>query len=151
MNRASLNETMTREVELAKRHGDDLSVLLIDADYFKKINDTFGHSHGDAVLKKIADVIRDTIRQSDFLFRYGGEEFLVLLNQTDINGAEFLAERIRSNIESVTQIKGIKSTLTVSIGVTHIRNEDCCLSIFDRADKALYVAKENGRNRCEII
>ncbi len=151
LNRTSLKDTLTREIELAKRHDDDLAVMLIDADHFKNINDTFGHSHGDAVLRTIADISHDTIRQSDVLFRYGGEEFLVLLNQTNMEGAKLLAERIRENIAGVKTINGIKSNVTVSIGVTTIRPDDCCLSIFDRADKALYQAKNNGRNRCEII
>jgi diguanylate cyclase (GGDEF)-like protein len=150
-NRASLNDTLAREIELAKRHDDKLSVILIDADHFKSINDTLGHAHGDAVLKAISSIAHDTIRQSDVLFRYGGEEFLVLLNQTDLEGAELLAHRIRQNIENIQEINGVKSTVTVSLGVTTLRGNDSLTSIFNRADKALYMAKANGRNRCEIL
>ena len=150
-NRASLNDTLAREIELAKRHNDELSVILIDADHFKKINDTYGHGHGDAVLKAISAIAHDTIRQSDVLFRYGGEEFLVLLNQTDLEGAELLAHRIRQNIENLSEINGVKSDATVSLGVTTLRKNDSMSSLFNRADKALYQAKTNGRNRCEIL
>lgn len=150
-NRASLNDTLAREIELAKRHDGQLSVILIDADHFKNINDTLGHAHGDAVLKTISAIAHDTIRQSDVLFRYGGEEFLVLLNQTDLEGAELLAHRIRQNIENIQEINGVKSTVTVSLGVTTLRGNDSLTSIFNRADKALYKAKANGRNRCETL
>jgi len=150
-NRAAMSEALNREVELAKRHGDDLSVILMDADLFKSINDIYGHSHGDNVLRTIADITRETIRQSDVLYRYGGEEFLVMLNHTDIEGAKGLAERIRKNIANIAEIDNIKSDVTVSLGVTNLNNEDCCMSIFDRADRALYQAKRGGRNRTVTI
>ena len=150
-NRAAMNQALTREVELAKRQGTDLSIIMIDADHFKKINDTYGHAHGDEVLKGISTVIKDTIRQSDVLYRYGGEEFLVLLGQTTTEGAKLLADRIRENIANVDTINGHKSDVTVSLGLTTLTEKDSCQSFFDRADKALYQAKNTGRNKTVIM
>lgn len=147
MNRAAMNQALTREIELAKRQDTNLSVILIDADHFKKINDNHGHSHGDEVLKILAKIAKETIRQSDVLYRYGGEEFLVLLGQTDTSGATHLADRIREHVEALDTINGKKSDVTVSLGVTTLNANDDCKSLFDRADKALYQAKSAGRNR----
>jgi len=146
-NRAAMNQALIRETELAKRQQTSLSVILLDADHFKNINDTHGHSYGDEVLKAIANITQKTIRQSDVLYRYGGEEFLVLLGQTDTRGAILLAERIRESIAALDTVSGKKSTITVSLGVTTLSKNDSCESLFDRADKALYQAKAAGRNR----
>jgi len=146
-NRASMDQSLTREVELAKRQGSPLSIILIDADHFKSVNDIHGHSHGDEVLKAITQVAKDTIRQSDVIYRFGGEEFLVLLGQTETDGATLLADRIRENIEELNYINGIKSDVTASLGVTTLNTFDDCKSLFNRADKALYQAKESGRNK----
>ncbi len=147
MNRAAMNQALTREIELAKRQDTPLSIILLDADHFKRINDTHGHSHGDEVLKTLAQIAKDTIRQSDVLYRYGGEEFLVLLGQTDTSGATHLADRIREHVEALDTINGKKSDVTVSLGVTTLNSKDDCRSLFDRADKSLYQAKSAGRNR----
>jgi diguanylate cyclase (GGDEF)-like protein len=150
-NRAAMNQSLKREIELAKRQNNPLSVILLDADHFKQINDTHGHGYGDEVLKAIATVTQDTIRQSDLLFRYGGEEFLVLLGQTSIIGAQMLAERIRQRIESLDTIAGQRADVTVSLGVTCMNQEDDCESLFERADKALYQAKQSGRNQAVVF
>jgi len=147
MNRAAMNQALNREIELAKRQDTPLSIILLDADHFKQINDTHGHSHGDEVLKTLAKIAKETIRQSDILYRFGGEEFLVLLGQTDTSGATHLADRIREHIEALDTINGKKSDVTVSLGVTTLNSKDDCQSLFDRADKALYQAKSAGRNR----
>jgi len=147
MNRAAMNQSLTREIELAKRQGTPLSIILLDADHFKQINDTHGHSHGDEVLKTLARIAKETIRQSDVLYRYGGEEFLVLLGQTDTSGATHLADRIREHIEALDTINGKNSDVTISLGVTTLNSKDDYQSLFDRADKALYQAKSAGRNR----
>ena len=147
MNRAAMNQALNREIELAKRQGTPLSIILLDADHFKQINDTHGHSHGDEVLKTLAQIARQTIRQSDVLYRFGGEEFLVLLGQTDTSGATHLADRIREHVEALDTINGKHSEVTVSLGVTTLNANDDSQTLFDRADKALYQAKHAGRNR----
>ena len=146
-NRAAMNTALSREIELAKRQGTSLSVIMFDADYFKNINDTHGHSHGDEVLKTLAHIAQNTIRQSDVLYRYGGEEFLVILSQTDVAGAAHLADRMREHVDALDTVNGKKSTVTISLGVTTLNENDSCQSLFERADKALYQAKSAGRNR----
>lgn len=146
-NRAAMNLALNREIELAKRQGTPLSIILFDADHFKRINDSHGHSHGDEVLKTLSMIAQQTIRQSDMLYRYGGEEFLVLLGQTDTIGATQLADRIRQHIDSLDNINGIKSEVTISLGVTTLNASDDSHTLFDRADRALYQAKNAGRNR----
>lgn len=146
-NRAAMNQALDREIKLARRQNNPLSIILLDADHFKKINDTYGHSHGDEVLKAIAKVSRETIRQSDVLYRYGGEEFLILLGQTDTDGAIHLADRIRENIAALDMINGTAADITASLGVTTLSEHDTHETLFNRADKALYQAKDAGRNR----
>lgn len=150
-NRLAMDIALKREIELAKRQGSDMSIILLDADHFKATNDAHGHAHGDEVLKTIASIARQTIRQSDMLFRFGGEEFLILLSQTGVQGAALLAERIREHIQEIDKIKGIDaSSVTVSLGVTELKTSDDSKMIFDRADKALYQAKDKGRN-CSVV
>lgn len=146
-NRAAMDQALTREIELSRRQDNPLSIILLDADHFKAINDTYGHSHGDEVLKAIAQVTGQTIRQSDVLYRFGGEEFMILLGQTDTHGARLLADRIRENIAALDMINGAKAQVTVSLGVTTLSEHDSSESLFERADKALYQAKNAGRNR----
>lgn len=150
-NRASMDMALRREVELSRRNHSSLAVILLDIDYFKKVNDTYGHSVGDLCLQAVAGCVQDSIRGSDLLFRCGGEEFLVLLSQTDLVGAGQLAERIRSHVAelSLNALGGNK--LTVSMGVSEIKPEDSVQSLYERCDTALYKAKNNGRNRVEII
>jgi len=146
-NRLAMNQALTREVELAHRQGSSLSIILLDADHFKNINDTYGHALGDEVLKAIAQVTQQNIRQSDVLFRFGGEEFLILLGQTDSKGAIQLADRVRESIAAIDMINGTPINITASLGVTTMNEQDTSDSLFDRADKALYQAKNAGRNR----
>ncbi len=147
MNRSSLDQTVNREIDLARRHGKPLSLMVIDLDHFKKINDTYGHSIGDKVLQGTVNCIQRTIRSSDILFRYGGEEFVVLLNGAAKKGATLLAERIRESIEKgECEAEGNKIKITVSIGVSSLDIDDEPESLFINADKALYNAKEDGRN-----
>ena len=148
-NRAALEQALAREVELARRQHTDLSLLIIDIDLFKNFNDRFGHSFGDDVLKAVAWAAETTIRRSDLLFRYGGEEFVVLASHTDEPGARQLAERIRRNIEGLHAVAGRAVQVSVSLGASTLRPEESARSCFDRADAALYRAKQNGRNRVE--
>ncbi|MCK4830059.1 GGDEF domain-containing protein, partial [bacterium] len=148
MNRSSLDQTVHREIDLARRHGKPLSLMVIDLDHFKKINDTYGHNIGDKVLQGTVNCIQKTIRSSDILFRYGGEEFVVLLNNTSPEGAKLLAERIRLSVAKHECIYGktiVKTT--VSLGIAKLDKDENGLSLFSRADAAMYRAKELGRNR----
>lgn len=149
-NRAALDIALHRELQLAERHHQDLSLLMIDVDHFKHINDKYGHVRGDQVLKDIATVIQSVCRSSDVTFRYGGEEFVVILGKTNAKGARIIAERIRNQIANChLEHNGDRLSVTVSIGVaTHIRDQkDTVKELFERADNALYKAKGEGRNR----
>ncbi len=146
-NRAALTEAMKRELELARRYQRPFSLMLIDIDHFKKINDTIGHSAGDTALQHLVEKISANLRQVDEVFRYGGEEFVVLLGQTDREAAVMVAERIRQSlIQDPLRLEGEPLPLTVSIGLSMYRADDSEESLFDRADQALYQAKHNGRN-----
>jgi len=147
-NRVALDRTLTREMELAKRHGQNLSVLMLDLDHFKLVNDEYGHTMGDQVLKETAACMTNCIRQTDMSFRYGGEEFLILLSNAESAGALRIAERIRKSIGALEFTNG-KGTLqvTCSVGCATMNLDDSIDSLIQRADDALYMAKHNGRNR----
>jgi diguanylate cyclase (GGDEF)-like protein len=149
-NRAALDTAFRRELQIAERHKHELSMLMIDVDFFKKINDEHGHHRGDLVLCEVSKAIQAACRSSDITFRYGGEEFVVVLGKTDTDGAKIIAERIRQQIAE-TQImhNGTTINVTVSIGIaTHQRSQKEHINdLFERADKALYSAKASGRNR----
>lgn len=152
-NRGVFDDSLHREIELACRSDAPLSMLLVDIDYFKLVNDKYGHSAGDAVLRQIADRLADGIRDSDLLCRYGGEEFVLLLANTDTNGAMVVADRLRACIDDAPfQIgDGLMLPVTVSLGVSELSHEaDTAASFFARADKALYAAKYAGRNRISL-
>lgn len=149
-NRAALDNALHRELQLAERHHHDLSLLMIDVDHFKRINDKYGHVRGDQVLKDIASIIQSVCRSSDVTFRYGGEEFVVILGKTNARGARIIAERIRTHIANCSsEHNGELISPTVSIGIsTHKRDQkEHVKDLFERADKALYQAKADGRNR----
>jgi diguanylate cyclase (GGDEF)-like protein len=146
-NRMALETSLLREVDLAKRKSLPLSMLVIDIDHFKRFNDDYGHSFGDDILQAVSQTIANTIRRCDLLFRFGGEEFVVLASHTDEQGAMLLAERIRENIAAMKTVRGRSIAVTVSLGVTSLADSDDAGRFFDRADKALYEAKNSGRNR----
>lgn len=150
-NRMALENTLDREVALALRHKQPLSMLVVDIDKFKNINDTYGHASGDCVLKDVAKMLTQCSRDTDAAYRayrFGGEEFVLLLNNTSRDGSVILAERIRESIEEMTTTCDEASIqVTVSIGVSTLRTGDTASQLFDRADKALYNAKDNGRNQ----
>ena len=148
-NRLRFDEVLKYSVDRAKRYKVSLSVVLFDIDYFKKVNDTYGHLCGDHVLKMIANIGKDTIRQSDLIARWGGEEFIILQPDIPTDKAYILAERLRHSIESYN-FEGV-GKVTVSFGVTKFNENDTSESFIKRADEALYLAKENGRNRVEVI
>ena len=149
-NRMALSSSLQREVDLAQRQALPLSVLVIDIDHFKLFNDTHGHGFGDDVLVAVSQMIASTVRRCDLLFRYGGEEFVVLASHTAEEGAIQLAERIRENIAGIQTVRGRSIEITVSVGVTRMRDEESADSFFERADQALYSAKRSGRNRSTL-
>ncbi len=124
-------------------------MLVIDIDHFKQVNDTYGHRFGDDVLRAVAHAVGDTIRRSDVLYRYGGEEFVVLASHTTLTGARQLAERIRGNVAGIATVGGRELRVTVSVGAAQLRAGESAEALFVRADQALYRAKESGRNRVE--
>ena len=138
---------MQREVDLAQRQELPLSILVIDIDHFKTFNDEHGHAFGDDVLVAVSQAIANTVRRSDLLFRYGGEEFVVLASHTGEEGAVLLAERIRQNVAAMQTVRGRNIGISVSIGVARMQDTESAEEFFERADKALYSAKHNGRNR----
>ena len=147
-NRAAMEEALPREVELGLRHKMDLSMLIIDLDHFKKINDGYGHAAGDCVLRTASQVMQKALRTSDQLFRFGGEEFVILLPATDETGAQIVAERIRKNLEQhSTTCDGNTLRVTASIGISQLKDGDNQHLLFDKADKAVYRAKALGRNQ----
>jgi diguanylate cyclase (GGDEF)-like protein len=148
-NRSALLLSLQREWELSRRHGYELSLLLLDIDHFKLINDTFGHDQGDAVLRTAASCISDVIRGSDMVFRYGGEEFVVLLSNTDGHGAARIAERIRKALQQTPCPSGeaIPVRITASIGRATLKPDEAMESLLKRSDQAMYLAKRSGRNR----
>lgn len=147
-NRANLESTLEREVSLAQRHGGDLSLIMFDLDHFKQVNDRHGHSTGDCVLQTFTARLSQCIRSSDVLFRYGGEEFVVVLRNTDLRGAALLAERIRQVVESMrVECSGKTVPLTVSAGVATLSAGEDAARFLQRTDRALYHSKTGGRNR----
>lgn len=147
-NRVRFDEILNSELSRAKRYNSSLGLMLLDIDFFKTINDTYGHITGDKVLIQLADIIQRKTRTTDIIFRWGGEEFVILCLEVDKQKLLTLAEHIRKSIEEV-QHESIIS-LTLSVGTTVSLPEDTNISILKRADEALYLAKENGRNRIEF-
>ena len=144
-NRTKFVEILKREIEMVSRYDQPLSLILFDIDHFKKTNDTYGHNAGDHVLKTIADIVRENIRKIDYFVRWGGEEFIILSSETDLEEAHTLAERIRKAIENY-RFKNI-GKVTISFGVTKFREGDTEELFIKRADDAMYEAKKKGRNR----
>ena len=147
-NRAALDEILHREVNHARRRQAHCAMLVMDIDHFKNVNDRYGHIIGDCALKAVAGMAQSCKRDGDLLFRYGGEEFVVLMRDTDREGAVLLAERIRRCIaENPCVCSGAEMAMTVSIGVSMLADSDTPESFFARADQALYRAKSGGRNQ----
>lgn len=148
-NRKALQDAFQREWKLAQRQRQPLSLLALDIDHFKKINDTFGHGAGDLALVKVAKVLQQTVRASDLVFRFGGEEFIILLNNTGIQGAGLLANRILIALREM-DCSDIHPSLkmTTSIGLATLNHpEETPEQMLKRADDALYQAKRKGRNQ----
>lgn len=149
-NRRHFEDELDYEIDLTKRHGDTFSLLLFDIDHFKKINDTYGHSNGDSVIKMIAHVMTNRLRETDVLCRIGGEEFVAICKRANKEDAIALAEDIRHTIETTPiDVERNKLKVTISVGVVTVTEKNIALhadNIFKYADTALYYSKENGRN-----
>lgn len=147
-NRMYYSEFIQQAVKRANRSGNPLSIAVVDIDYFKKVNDDYGHLVGDDVLKITATLLNKSIREVDFCARYGGEEFVIVLENCSKSDAVKRLEHIRGGVEEHQMTSGVKTlNVTISIGVTERANGEPVNTTFERADKALYEAKENGRNR----
>ena len=147
-NRTKFKEIIGREIERVKRYNQPLSIMIFDIDHFKDVNDRYGHSAGDYVLKTIADIVRENIRKIDYFVRWGGEEFMIISSETNLNEAYVLAERIRETIESY--IFEDNGKVTISLGVTEFKENDTEDNLIKRADGAMYEAKKKGRNQVEV-
>lgn len=150
-NRTFFFERLDEEIARSRRYGQPLSVLMVDADHFKSINDTFGHSTGDEVLRVLGTRIRESLRTIDVAARYGGEEFALVLPETDLESAEVVATRLLGVARTVTfGPEEAERRLTVSIGLAELRPGETAGSLVGRADAALYQAKREGRDRMEL-
>lgn len=147
-NRRQFEVRLKQEIATTKRQSNPLCAMMIDIDFFKKVNDTYGHASGDAVLRKVAAIIKEKLRESDIPSRYGGEEFAILLPFTHIEEAKIVGERLRKAVEvTPIPIDNQSINVTISMGLAEFKQEENGEELFARADKALYEAKETGRNR----
>jgi len=150
-NRSTFDATLTREVNLAHRNGADLAMMIIDIDHFKRVNDTHGHAAGDEVIKTVAHLIQLSLRNTDHVFRYGGEEFVVLLGASDCEKACVIADRILESVRQAAVVwQGQQLNAAVSIGLSCLTAIDTASDLFDRADRALYEAKNAGRDQYQV-
>lgn len=155
-NRRQFETRLGQEIAITKRQNNPLCAMMIDIDFFKKVNDTYGHASGDEVLRTVAGIIKEHLRESDIPARYGGEEFAVLLPYTHINEAQIVGERLRKAVEA-KEITINKETanemsisVTISMGLAEYDSQETGEELFERADKALYEAKKNGRNQVKL-
>lgn len=148
-NRIKLDKTILEQLNLAKRYKVEFGIMIIDVDYFKKVNDTYGHQVGDTTLIEVANILKTNIRESDTVGRWGGEEFVIICPHTNLEGIKIVANIIREKIEKHQfPVVGNK---TASFGITIYQDNDNLETIISRADEALYNAKNNGRNRVEFV
>jgi len=154
-NHRFFQESLDKELSRAKRYHSSVSLILFDIDFFKKVNDTYGHPAGDQVLINIAKEIKKTVRPSDIVSRYGGEEFTVILPETDITGVKVFAARLRRCVEGIiTKVEDQQLMVTISLGGTSFSPEHTETSkddLIQAADRALYMSKNNGRNQVTIL
>ena len=148
-NRRQFEIGLEQEHNRTKRHPADFSLAILDIDFFKKVNDNYGHQYGDYVLKTVADLMKQSFRKTDLLYRYGGEELVMIMPETNIEGAVIPVQRLRSMVENYDfEYNGVKSKVTVSIGLTmNYPDFLTAADLLKSADEALYRAKESGRNR----
>ncbi|ERI91632.1 diguanylate cyclase domain protein [Clostridiales bacterium oral taxon 876 str. F0540] len=150
LTRKFLEEALSEQIDRADECNNVFSIIMMDMDHFKQINDRFGHQAGDEVLRRACDIVRNNIRKNDIFGRYGGEEFIIILPQTDCKGALVIAEKLRKAVEEA-KILGDKTSVTMSLGIaTYPHNAQWKKELVEKADQALYVSKELGRNRCQV-
>lgn len=143
-----LKQILEKEIPRANRHGRDLSLLMIDIDHFKRVNDTYGHLAGDSVLRDLAHIAIERLRPDDVLGRYGGEEFCAILPETPLDGAVKIADDLRARVADYAfTVEGERIQVTVSIGAAELRQGMDVNAFFKAADEQLYRAKNSGRNR----
>lgn len=147
-NRRKLDEILEYEYNRAKRYGRKFSIILLDLDLFKSVNDKYGHNVGDSVLIETAEILKNNIRNSDIVGRWGGEEFLIICPETEMQQALYISEKLRNAIEKFRF--SVVNKRTSSFGIATYEDGDTIEELVDRADKGLYQAKEKGRNRVEI-
>jgi len=151
-NRFGMDISINQEVSRARRAGKKLVLAMMDLDHFKRVNDTYGHDVGDQVLLFFVQLTRSVLRESDHMFRYGGEEFMLLLPDTDIKGAEFLFGRFRQMLaKSPMHYQQHTINVTFSAGITDLNESDNVESLVQRADQGLYQAKQQGRDRTIVV
>ncbi len=152
-NRRHLEESLESEFKRAKRYNKELSIMIIDLDHFKNINDTYGHMAGDEVLREVSARIKKCQRETDFIGRYGGEEIVIILPETDLHTSSKVAETVRKTIEKEpVEFEEQTINVTTSIGISSLRKEhENYSTLFSEADEALYNAKKLGRNRVEVF
>lgn len=148
LNRHKIDEVIEAEIERAKRYHTPLALVMVDIDFFKDINDTFGHRSGDFVLSELALLMRNSIRRSDVIGRWGGEEFLILMPASTLESARRLAEKLRKKIR--THVFDRAGHITCSFGIAEYKSNSSAAEFIESADNALYHAKQNGRNRVEL-
>lgn len=147
-NKRYLYEALEREITRARRHDRPLAVLMFDIDFFKRINDRFGHLAGDYVLRELTDTVKSRIRRDEVFARYGGEEFCIILPETTLEGARALAEGVRKKVEEQEFVfEGKRIPVTISMGCSAMNADDGVAEVLHRADKRLYEAKRGGRNQ----
>jgi diguanylate cyclase (GGDEF)-like protein len=148
-NRLKLDQVLQQETLRSRRSQDPFAVILLDIDHFKKVNDTHGHQTGDLILQEVAQVLRQTLRETDLAGRWGGEEFLVIATSTDLEGGRALAERLRSALREkpFTDV----GQVTCSFGVAAYQDDSTPSLLVSKADEALYQAKDRGRDRVEVF
>jgi len=151
-NRRYFDQRLLEEIERARRYAHELSLIMVDIDHFKAINDRFGHPFGDEALRALVRSCEATMRTTDILARYGGEEFCLILPETGRAEAEAFAERLRAAVEERrVSAYGKETTMTISLGVSSIRDDDDGPAVLHRADEGLYAAKASGRNRAVTV
>ena len=151
LNRRGLDQTLTREIARAQRGDGNLSLSMVDLDFFKKVNDNFGHEAGDHMLVHFANLIKSVMRKSDALVRYGGEEFTLILPDTDARGTHFVLARLQQLMSKTPlEYEGRKINTTFSAGIATLRPDENGHTLLRRADEALYTAKNSGRNLIKL-
>jgi len=148
-NRNRLDEMLHQESQRAIRYSSSFGIIIVDIDYFKRVNDTYGHQVGDTVLQEIATILKTNLRKTDVVGRWGGEEFMIICTETDYQGIQSLSQILKKKISS--NIFNINEQITASFGASLYQKNEDINKLIKRADDALYYAKEHGRNRAEYL